>query len=264
MGRPSKPSGSNFTSRELALAAGLSPRNFSLLHEEGLAPEPVGDSGGRGGHRTYGSPALAQAALIGALHLAGFELLVAARLAHAFAEEAGHVHGRLYSNIQIYIQAPYNPKPGYRPWIVSPTDEVDDDFWVHNRLIDSVVDYRRAVAMVGDFLIDIADHEFVLTEYLGSKIKIFSPVAAKGLDASPDYRITGRGSTAQIVAITDEVDSLDFSISPASAARYKALQEDYLAARENAVTRVRVNVSLAIRNAFDLVADDRKLARRVA
>ncbi len=49
---------------------------------------------------------------------------------------------------------------------------------------------------------------------------------------------------------------MDFA-DRASAARYKAIQEDYLAARENAVARVRINVSLAIRNAFDRVRDDR-------
>lgn len=262
MGRPSKNSGSAFTSRELALAAGLTLRNFSLLHEKGLAPPAAGNGGGRGGHRTYDSPALAQAALIGALHLAGFELLVAAKLAEAFAEEAGRTYGRLFSNIQTYIQAPHNPRPGYRPWTASATDQVDDDFWVHNRLIDSVVDYRRGIAMIGDMVIDIADHEFVLTEHHGAMVKIFSPVAAKGLDANPDYRIIGRGSSVQIVPITDEVDSLDFSTAPVSAARYKAIEKDYLAARENAVTRVRINVSLAIRNGFDRVADDRNLPRK--
>jgi hypothetical protein len=217
------------------------------------------ESSGRGGHRTYESPALAQAALIGALHLAGFELLVSARLAEAFAEEAGLVVGRLFSNIQTYLQAPHNPKPGYRPWVASPNDQVDDDFWVHDRLIDSAVNYRPGVAMIGDMVIDIADHEYVLTEHHGAaNVPIFSPVSSKGLPASPDYRIVGRGSAARIVPITDEVDSLDFSIDPVSAARYKALQEDYLAARENAVTRVRVNVSLAIRNAFDRVRADRQ------
>ena len=262
MGRPSRPAGSVFTSRELALGADLTLRNFGLLHEQGLAPAAEASGGGKGGHRTYDSPALAQTALIGALYLAGFELLVAARLAEAFSEDARLNHGRLFSNIQAYIQSPHNPRPGYRPWPASPTDRVDDDFWVHNRLIDSVVDYRRGVAMVGDLIIDIADHEFVLTEYHGAKLKFFSPVSDKNLDASPDYRITGRGSSAQIVPITDDVDSLDFSADPASAARYKALQENYLAARENAVSRVRVNVSLAIRNAFDRVADNRKLSRR--
>lgn len=263
MGRPSRTSGSSFTSREVALGAGLTLRNFTLLHEEGLAPAPAESSGGRGGHRTYGSAALAQAALIGALHLAGFELLVAARLAGALAEEAGQLHGRLFSNIQTYLQAPHNPKPGYRPWIYSPDDQIDDDFWVHNKLIDSVVVYRAGLAMLGDTVIVIADHKYVLSEHHGVNIKILSPVSG-GLPASPDYRIEGRGTSAQIVPITDEVDNLDFSTDPVSAARFRALEEDYLAARENAVARVRINVSLAIRNAFDRVADDRNLPRKVA
>ena len=263
MGRPSKISGPLFTSRELALGAGLTPRNFSLLHDQGLAPAAATPGGGRGGHRTYDSPALAQAALIGALHMAGFELFVAARLAAAFAEEARFTHGRLFSNIQSYLQAPHNPKPGYRPWTSSPDDQVDDDFWVHNRLIDSVVTYLKGTALVGDLVIDIADHAYVLTEYRGVNIKMHSPVSG-GLPASPDYRITGRGSSAQIVPIVDEVDSLDFSEDPVSAARFRALEADYLTARDNAVTRVRVNVSLAIRNAFDQVADDRTLPRRAA
>ncbi|MNJ01577.1 hypothetical protein D3C73_1612550 [compost metagenome] len=57
--------------------------------------------------------------------------------------------------------------------------------------------------------------------------------------------------------IIDEVDSLNFSTDPMSAARYKALETDYMNARENAVTRVRINVSLAIRNAFDRILEDR-------
>ena len=61
------------------------------------------------------------------------------------------------------------------------------------------------------------------------------------MPASPDYRIVGRGSAASIVPIVDEIDSMDFTADPASAARYKAIQQDYLAARENAVTRVRIS-----------------------
>ena len=72
MGRPSKSTGLLFTSRELALAANLTARNVGLLHDQGLAPAPAEAGGGRGGHRLYNSVALAHAALIGALHLAGF------------------------------------------------------------------------------------------------------------------------------------------------------------------------------------------------
>jgi hypothetical protein len=256
MGRPTKPSGSLFTSRELALAANLSPRNMALVHDEGLAPTPAESGGGRGGHRLYNSAGLAHAALIGATHLAGFELLVAARLSVAIAEDESHNHGKLLSNLATYLQRPFNPRPGFRPW--GAELDIDDDFAVHGGLSDSIIDYRRGVALTGDMIIDIADHEYVLTEYARPRpLKVFSPVLKEGMPASPDYRIVGRGSAATIVPIIDEVDSMDFSMNPASAARYKMLQRDYLAARENAVARVRVNVSLAIRNAFDRVRDDR-------
>jgi hypothetical protein len=256
MGRPSKRSGSLFTSRELALAANLSPRNMALVHDEGLAPTPAESGGGRGGHRLYNSIGLAHAALIGATHLAGFELLVAARLAFAIAEDESHNHGKLLSNLATYLQRPFNPRPGCRPW--SAELDIDDDFAVHGGLLDSVIDYRRGVALTGDMIIDIADHEYVLTEYAGPRpLKVFSPVLKEGMPASPEYRIVGRGSGTSIVPTVDEVDNMDFATDPASGARYRAIQEDYLAARENAVARVRINVSLAIRNAFDRVRDDR-------
>lgn len=259
MGRPTKTSDLLFTSRELAIAADLSPRNMSLLHEEGLAPAAAEAEAGRGGHRLYSSIALAHAALIGALHLAGFELLVSARLAHAFAEDFGAAYGKLHSNVATYLQAPYNPTPGHRPWSSGETGvQSNDDFWLYARLAESAVDIRHGVAVPGDLIIDIADHQYVLTETHGSLgVKIFSPVMKEGLLASPDYRIVGRGSAARIVPITDEVDSMDFSTNPASAMRYKVLQEDYLSARDNAVTRVRINVSLAIRNAFGRIRQDR-------
>ncbi len=256
MGRPTKPSGSLFTSRELALAANLSPRNMALVHDEGLAPTPAESGAGRGGHRLYNSVGLAHAALIGATHLAGFELLVAARLAFVVAEDESHNHGKLLSNLAAYLQRPYNPRPGYRPW--GAALDIDDDFVIHGSLLASVIDYRRGVALTGDMIIDIADHEYVLTEYAGPRqVKVFSPVLKEGMPASPDYRIVGRGSGASIIPIVDEVDTMDFTANPASAARYKAIQKDYLVARENAVARVRINVSLAIRNAFDRVRDDR-------
>lgn len=259
MGRPTKSTDLLFTSRELALAADLSLRNMSLLHEQGVAPAPAEAGTGRGGHRLYSSVALAHAALVGALHLAGFELLVSARLAQAVADDFAAMYGKLHSNLAAFLQAPHNPTPGRRPWSGQDTDlQLEDDFWVYSRLADSAVNVRPGVAIAGDLIIDIADHEYVLTETHGSRgVKIFSPVLKEGLSASPDYRIEGRGSSARIVPITDEVDSMDFSADPASAARYRTLQQDYLAARENAVTRVRINVSLAIRNAFDRVRQDR-------
>lgn len=38
MGRPSRSTQDLLTSREVALAADITPRNFALLHDQGLAP----------------------------------------------------------------------------------------------------------------------------------------------------------------------------------------------------------------------------------
>lgn len=88
------------------------------------------------------------------------------------------------------------------------------------------------------------------------KVKTFSPVSG-GLPASPDYRICGRGAAARIVAIHEEVDSFDFSVNPKAANQMRRLERDYLDARQNAVSRVRINLSLGIRNAFDRLQDNR-------
>ena len=259
MGRPGRASGSVFTSREVALGAGLAPRAFSLLHEEGLAPNPASATTGKGGHRLYDSPALAHAALIGALHLAGFELLVASRLAGAFAVDAETTYGRLPSNMAAFLQKPFNPRPGYRPWpSTDAIEHLDDDFWLHGRVIESSVDYPAGAAVIGDMTIEIADHEYVLTGHHGAPgLNVASPVSNKGLPASPDYRIVGRGSATHVVPIIEEVDSLDFSTDRVSAARYKSLETAYMNGRENAVSLLRVNVSLAIRKAFDRIVADR-------
>ncbi|MDB5448872.1 MAG: hypothetical protein JWQ97_4189, partial [Phenylobacterium sp.] len=180
--------------------------------------------------------------------------------AEAFAEEMGSIYGKLPSNIATYLQAPHNPRPGHRPWTESGAEgDLGDDYWVHGQLLGSTVDYRPGVALLGDMIIDIADQEHVLTETHGlGSVEVFSPVMKGGMSASPDYRIIGRGTSARVVPITDEVGRLDFSEDPVSAERYRTLQQDYLFARENAVARVRVNVSLAIRNAFDRVRGDRQ------
>lgn len=261
MARPGQSAAEVFTSREVAVAADLTPRNFALLVDQGLAPRPTSDGSGKAGHRTYDSAGLAHAALIGALHLAGFELLVSARLAAAFADDFGASHGRLPSNLNAYIRGELNPHKGL-PWGEMPNDlplDFEQDYWLHYLLRNRSTIYRRGIAIRGDCIIDIADHAFVLTHSQGlEKIKIFSPVSREGLPASPDYRIIGRGPSARIVPIHEEVDSLDFQIDPTSAERIRQLEREYIDGRKNAVAVVQVNLSLAIRNAFDRLQDDRE------
>jgi len=251
-----------FTSRELAIGAELTIRNIALLIQEGIAPNSLTQSTGKSGHRKYDCAALAHAALIGALHRAGFELLVSARLAAAFADDFASYKGHLPSNLEVFLHKPLNTNSPNLPWGKMPEDlDVDweKDYWLHHLLRNRSVVYQRGIAQNGDWIIDIADHKFVLTYVLGSeKIKIHSPVSREGLPASPDYRIEGRGSRAQIIPIHEEVEDLDFYNNPKSAEKMRQLEQDYINGRRDATTRVVINLSLAIRNAFDRVHDDRE------
>jgi len=137
MGRPSRSTQDLLTSREVALAADITPRNFALLHDQGLAPRARDSVSGKAGARVYDGVGLAHAALIGALHLSGLELLVAGRLAAAFADQFDLSYGKLPSNLGAYIHAPLNPQSGYRPWDDEPGEapiDTDQDYWLHERI----------------------------------------------------------------------------------------------------------------------------------
>jgi hypothetical protein len=253
-----------FTSRELAVAAGLTPRNVSLLIEQGLAPLAAEGEGGRGGHRSYDGAGLGAIALLGAFYKAGMELLVAARLAGAMAEEYRVTKGRLPSNLQTYLQRPLNPTPGQTPWDRDlPHFDLDDDYWLHNRLRFHTKIYKAWTALRGDMVVEIVDQTYVLTRWHNLEIGVFSPVS-NALPASPEYRITGRGSDARIAPIHEGLMSFDFSVDHESADALREQEAAYLHAHENAVTRLRINVGLAIRNSLDRLADDRAERRKAA
>jgi hypothetical protein len=90
---------------------------------------------------------------------------------------------------------------------------------------------------------------------------MFSPASGEGLPASPEYRVVGRGNSAQVVPIHAEVETMDFATDPRSREKMIRLEEEYLKARRDAVTLVRVNLSLAIRNAFDRLEEVRARPR---
>lgn len=253
MGRPTKGSELQFTSRELGHAADLTARNIAYLQEEGLAPAPIHGDSGRGGHRIYNSVALAHAALIGTLHLGGFELLVAARLAAALADDFGAVYGKLHSNLQDQARTHRSLFSGLGAKAI-----LDDDFWIFSRLVDGVAGYQPDLAQSGDVILDIADHKFVLTSSYGPLAgRILAPAMKETIPANPEYRIVGRGPDVEVISIVDEVGSLDFEAYPENRLHMRKLTLEYLAARENAVALTRLNVSLSIRNAFGRVLKER-------
>jgi len=253
-----------FTSRELAVAAELTPRNVSLLIEQGLAPPAAEGEGGRGGHRSYDGVGLGAIALLGAFYKAGMELLVAARLAGAMAEEYRFTKGRLPSNLQTYLQRPLNPTPGRTPWGRDlPQFDLDDDYWLHNRLRFHTEIYKPWTALRGDMVVEIVDQTYVLTRWHNLEIGVFSPVS-NAMPASPEYRITGRGGDARIAPIHEGLKSFDFSVDREAADALREQEAAYLHAHENAVTRLRINVGLAIRNSLDRLVEDRAERRKAA
>lgn len=258
MGRPERADLELVTTSEIAKAAGITPRNFALLIDKGLAPAPVRDARGQSGARAFDGVGVAHAAMIGALNLAGFELLVAARVAEAFADEHRSNYGKIPSNLNTFIRKP-GVASGHSPWAnkAEGWDKLDRDFWLH-RLLRSADSYVRAQAQVGDFVVEIADHKWVMSTSHGlDNIKVFSPVSSSGLPVGLDYRIEGRGSATQIIHLTDEYDVGAVFTDAETRRRVKQIEEEFLAARQNAVTLVRINVGLAIRDAFDRVYDMR-------
>ncbi len=252
MGRPTKGSELQFTSRELGQAVNLTTRNMGFLQEQNLAPAPIRGDVGRGGHRLYNSAAFAHAALIGALHLAGFELMAAARLAGALADDFESMYGQLHSNIKNQAQSHRSLFSG-----IGTGAALDDDFWVYSRLVDGVDGYRPDLPERGDAILEIADHEFVLTSTFGWKGRTMWMGLKDGVDHVPEYRIVGRGPGVDVISFVDEIGSLDFEVYPENRAHAHELTHQYLAARENAVALIRLNMSLAIRNAFGRILKDR-------
>lgn len=246
-----------FTSTEMAVAAGISPRNLNLLIDRGLAPDPArGSDKGKGATRVWDSFGVSQCGLIGAFHnQCGMELLLAAKLAHALAEEFGAAYGYIYSGLDLYLQAPLNPRPGWFPWDdrdgdVRPTD----DFWLHHYLRSRSTIYRPRTQVRGDFGIEIVDRQYVFVN--GNRD--FNLKYVGGHDAAPSFRIVSleRNSDANVVSLLDEVN-MDIG-KPEGAARLKQIEDEFQNARRNAVSFLAVNMSLAVRNAFDAVHDYRE------
>ena len=262
MGRPASLPQDRFTSKDLTLAAGLSPRNFGLLVEQDLAPPGEAGAGGQAGHRVWDSRGLQHAALLGALHLAGLELLVAARLAAAVTKDMSLFYGRLPSNLRAFLQAPLNPRPGHTPWEGGfSTAQSEDDYWLHHALRTASDIYRPHETVRGDYLLEVADNQFVITRHHGSKVDFLSPASSAQLKVNPEFRIIGKGGEVRVVRIHEEVESLNFHADPVAAAAYTKVETEYVRAYDNAVTLLSVNASLAIRNAFDRVLDERSARR---
>jgi hypothetical protein len=264
MARPRRDIPANrFSSTELAIGATLSPRTFALLKDAGIDPEPVEQGHGKSSRALYDSEGLEQAGVIGGFWAAGMPPFLATRLTRAFYKEwrsCGYTGLDKLSRLYVY-------------WYQAAKDDSDflssldsrDTFTLHRALRTRTSIYKPKTALSEDLIVEIVNRRYVFNlSRADGKLPTLSPIGGT-VPASPAYRIISgweRGEEAVISNIGEEVPNWDFSEDPQSAAIYKRIEDEFLSAHKNAVGLLRVNVSLAVRNAFDAVHDRRQRGSR--
>ncbi|HEX2524818.1 MAG TPA: hypothetical protein VHL31_00745 [Geminicoccus sp.] len=200
--------------------------------------------------RYYDSVGLAEGAFIGAAVTSGVGLFLSATLCRAVSDELVRSFEPLPSGLDEYLQTPLNPRPGDYPWEPKPEDKlisirISDDFWLHHLLRTRSGIYRPRQAMDGDFMIEIVDRAYVF-------------VGPSGHDPAPLCRIKEweRGEDqAYVQSLAAELPGRYGT--PAADKRLREIEAEFENARRNAVGTLRINFSLAIRNAFDAIHEHR-------
>ncbi|RHZ98849.1 hypothetical protein D1114_01825 [Cereibacter sphaeroides] len=250
----------------MAVAAGITARSFGVLIENSLAPDTVEYAIGKQAARYWNSFGLGEAALIGAIHKSGAELLMSAKIAHLVIDEFVGPRGHLPSRLGDYLNRPLNPNPGRYPWAEDdPQDwlRIRDDFWLHHILRTRTDIYNIGKAMDGDLVMEIADRRYVFTDFAWSperKLPRANPwgtTSASDPDWSLEIEGWERGKDAVVRPVHELIDISAMMDDPAAKEAARQREKQTLDARRNAVGLLRVNVSLAIRNAFDAVHEHR-------
>lgn len=239
---------------DLAVGTGVNSSSLLLLSRLGLIPDfkPVG----LGSHRVGTFRTLRHTAMIGALQSAGLEPRLAARIVAPIVVHLD-ITDRVSTRLDQYLDKGVNPNFPGLPFDHRKDDpDFRDEFWLHHFLTTRTGIYRRGLPILGDFLIEIADLQFV---YMDTFDKIDPAKLKKGIHytADPMFRVTSweRGvDEVEILSINEEAGTLG---TPEGDREYERLEVEYMAAYLGAVGRIRINLSLAIRNALDAIHDRR-------
>lgn len=246
MGRRKRDPGPEFSFTDLAVGGALTKRAVQYLSDSGLLPN---DQGIRDLKRT---------AVIGGFVSAGVPLLIAGRLAKAILENFDQHDGEVPTGLN-HLAAHLS------------ADEIDtipdesNDYWYHRALYRNPDIYPRGKAIFGDALIEIVSMQFV---FLWSKTNNGSASANLSQDESPfigwiDGLERGEENT-RFVSIIEKLPPMEWGWGgheryPEWRAAVNRFNTDAKQAREDAIGRTIVNVSLAVRTALDRIADYRSV-----
>jgi hypothetical protein len=208
----------------------------------------------------YDQGGLRHAALIGVFRNDGLPLLVAAQLAQEIKNELGSRYSALPSNLFGFCEGRYFPWKRDEEKKYGSSIHNGGDFLLHHLLLTTDV-YKRNTAIRGDFYFEIVNRQYVFMGVLGSP-KLISPFDDNTADVESIYRIVGwdRGSDALGVTVRPMYDEFNegwHERGTAAADHAKRIEQEFFAARANAVSHLTINISLAIRNAFDALHDYR-------
>lgn len=226
----------SFSFGDLAIAGAMSKRAVQHVVEAGLLPDGKG------------TRVLKRIAVIGGFVGVGVPLLAAGRIARAILDEFNQPDGEVPIGLSEY-------------WRRLPSDareellkNAHDDYFVHKVFFEYDENYHLGEALRADALFEIVDKQFLFL-MRDKIIKTADQFGEDDLDSGFVGRIDGwaRGGEATVIPAATM-----FNIRTDDP-RFKELWLENSSivqrARSNAVGKLTVNVSLAIRNGFDRLAE---------
>lgn len=232
-----------FSYSEFAIAGDMTKRAFQHLTDAN-AKSPRSELLPVGG----GIRALKRIAALGGFMSAGVPLLPAARITAAVLPELNTYDGEVHSGLgHLATKLPNSVLSGMRA-------SENADYWYHRELIRHPTIYTPGTALSSDVVVEIVDRRRV---YL-----IYALGVANNWDRQSDKfsefaRIEGweRGNDVVVIPTHEEVyyDSEHPDFLKVGLAHLEASRGAY----RNAVGRITVNLSLAIRNGLDRIARHR-------
>ncbi len=226
-----------FTTPEVAEATGVTSRNVMYLCSIGAVPVAEGGHG-RGRHRQLDIEGLARVAVIAALYNAGVEIYLASKLVEAIGDDSD-VHG--ISNLEALISRPHS---GVIKLMIEQGWDTENAFYLHRAFRRHSNSYTPHIAIAYDRLFEICDRTFVFLNHLAPDSENQTLWPSKKPTAL--FKISGwrKGDSVE----------LKHALSPPRGGR---LPREWADALQNFRGMMRINVSLAIRDALDSIADSR-------
>ena len=231
-----------FTLEQASVSTGLYQSALEDLIKNDLAPPSAG--GGRRRPRLFDDQGIAYLALVGALHNAGVELRPAARVIRAIIDDGlfmstGKIHDRLedYEREALAVS-------GEAFLTERAKTDLSDRFAFHCLLSKHLRDRNHLVASEHEMVLEIADRKYVF--YGRKNLQTMALFSDGAFALQAVARMTGweRGANAvTLVSLHDEACADPYS------ARH--IEREYHAHRSKSVSVIRINVSLAVRLAFE-------------